>query len=180
MSSSHTNHNYSSLTDFTGGPSTSHFGVYQKTSVGTGDVTIRTLIPVAISAEPYRKALIAKLFSVRFYPSLTQLTSRSVTSWRPSPCISPLIRGCLSGSQRLLLPQSALICFLLLTCRELVSWIPPVNPLRSRIQPSALTILLILPFVPLFQHISLIHERRKKLYFSRYHLGFLSIFGQRW
>ena len=68
MSSSHTNHNYSSLTDFTGGPSTSHFGVYQQTSVGTGDVTIRTLIPVAISAEPYRKALIAKLFFRQILP----------------------------------------------------------------------------------------------------------------
>ena len=61
MSSSHTNHNYSSLTDFTGGLSTSHLGVYQQTSVGTGDVTIRTLVSAAISAEPYRKALITKL-----------------------------------------------------------------------------------------------------------------------
>ena len=68
MSSSHTNHNYSSLTDFTGGLSTSHFGVYQQTSVGTGDVTIRTLVPAAISAEPYRKALIAKLFFRQILP----------------------------------------------------------------------------------------------------------------
>ena len=48
-------------------------------------------------------------FSVRFYPSLTHLTSRSVTSWRPSPCISLSIRGRLSEIQRLLLLQSALI-----------------------------------------------------------------------
>ena len=64
MSSPHINeisHNYSSLTASTGGPSTSYFGVYQQTSVGTGDVTIRTLVPVAISPEPYRKPLIAKL-----------------------------------------------------------------------------------------------------------------------
>ena len=55
-------HNYLSLTASTGGPSSSHFGIYQQTSVGSGDVTTRTLVPVAISAEPYRKALIAKLF----------------------------------------------------------------------------------------------------------------------
>ena len=54
-------HNYLSLTASTGGPSSSHFGIYQQTSVGSGDVTTRTLVPVAISAEPYRKALIAKL-----------------------------------------------------------------------------------------------------------------------
>ena len=73
MSSLHTNHNYSSLTDFTGGPSTSHFGVYQKTSVGTSDVTMRTLVPAAIGAEPYRKALIAKLFFRQILP-LTDAT----------------------------------------------------------------------------------------------------------
>ena len=59
--------------------------------------------------------------SVRFYPSLIQLTSRSATSWRPSPCISQSIRDRLSESPRLLLPQSALIFFLLLTFRELGS-----------------------------------------------------------
>ena len=60
--------NYSSLTDSTGGPRTSHFGIYQQTSVGTGDVTIRTLVPVAISVEPYRKALITKLFFRQILP----------------------------------------------------------------------------------------------------------------
>ena len=38
------------------------FGVYQLTPVGASDATIRTLVPVSISALPYRKALIAKLF----------------------------------------------------------------------------------------------------------------------
>ena len=70
--------NYSSLTASTGGPRTSHLGNYQQTSVGTGDVTIRTLVPSAINAEPYRKALITKLFFIRFYPSLMRFTSRSV------------------------------------------------------------------------------------------------------
>ena len=40
----------------------SHLGVYQQTDVGAGDVSIRTLTPAAISAAPYRKALIAKIF----------------------------------------------------------------------------------------------------------------------
>ena len=60
--------NYSSLTASTGGPRTSHFGIYQQTSVDTGDITIRTLVPVAISAEPYRKALISKLFFRQILP----------------------------------------------------------------------------------------------------------------
>ena len=38
------------------------FGVYQLTAVGASTATIRTLVPVSISAPPYRKALIAKLF----------------------------------------------------------------------------------------------------------------------
>ena len=41
-------------------PNASPLGVYQQTSVGSGDVSIRTLVPTAISAEPYRKALIIK------------------------------------------------------------------------------------------------------------------------
>ena len=38
------------------------FGVYQMTTVGASEATIRTLVPVSTSASPYRKALIAKLF----------------------------------------------------------------------------------------------------------------------
>ena len=48
--------NYLSLTASTGCPSSSHFGIYQQISVGSGDVTIRMLVPAAISVEPYRKA----------------------------------------------------------------------------------------------------------------------------
>ena len=40
----------------------STFGVYQQTAVGLSDLSIRTLVPDPISAEPYRKALITKLF----------------------------------------------------------------------------------------------------------------------
>ena len=38
------------------------YEVYQLTAVGASDVTIRTLVPVSISALPYRIALIAKFF----------------------------------------------------------------------------------------------------------------------
>ena len=46
----------------------STFGVYQQTAVGLSDLSIRTLVSDPISAEPYRKALIAKLF---FYQILS-------------------------------------------------------------------------------------------------------------
>ena len=54
--------NYLSLIASTSGPRSSHFGIYQQTSVGSKEVTIRTLVPAVIFAEPYRKALIAKMF----------------------------------------------------------------------------------------------------------------------
>ena len=65
MSSTNTDdrsNNYLSLTASTSGPRSSHFGIYQQTSVGSKEVTIRTLVPAVIFAEPYRKALIAKMF----------------------------------------------------------------------------------------------------------------------
>ena len=40
----------------------SNFGVYQQTSIGSSSISIRTLVLDVISADPYRKALIAKLF----------------------------------------------------------------------------------------------------------------------
>ena len=51
-----------SLSNRINGSTSSHFGVYQQTLVGTSDVSIRTLVSAAISATPHRKALIAKLF----------------------------------------------------------------------------------------------------------------------
>ena len=45
-----------------GGSAASTFGIYQQTAVGLSDLSIRTLVPDPISAEPYRKALIAKRF----------------------------------------------------------------------------------------------------------------------
>ena len=44
------------------GSAASAFGIYQQTAVGLSDLSIRTLVPDPISAVPYRKALIAKLF----------------------------------------------------------------------------------------------------------------------
>ena len=57
------------------GSSLANFGVYRQTPVGLSELSIRTLVPVPISAEPYRKALIAKLF---FHQILSLADSPSV------------------------------------------------------------------------------------------------------
>ena len=54
----------------------SNFGVYQQTSIGSSDISIHTLVPDAISAEPYCQALIAKLF---FYQIMTLSDTSSVS-----------------------------------------------------------------------------------------------------
>ena len=58
-----------------GGSTASTFGIYQQTAVGLSDLSIRTLVPDPISAEPYRKALVAKLF---FQQTLSLAESPSV------------------------------------------------------------------------------------------------------
>ena len=40
----------------------SFFGAFQQMTVGSSNVTIRTIVPLSISAEPYRKAIVAILF----------------------------------------------------------------------------------------------------------------------
>ena len=57
----HNNNSPHSATSRTMVSSTS--GVYQQTSIGSSDISVRTLVHDAISADPYRKALITKLFS---------------------------------------------------------------------------------------------------------------------
>ena len=58
-----------------GGSVASTFGIYQQTAVGLSDLSIRTLVPDPISAEPYRKALTAKLF---FHKILSLADSPSI------------------------------------------------------------------------------------------------------
>ena len=58
------------------GSSLANFGVYRQTLVGLSELSIRTLVPVPISAEPYRNALIAKLF---FHQILSLADSPSVS-----------------------------------------------------------------------------------------------------
>ena len=53
-----------------------NFSVYMQTLVGLSELSIRTLIPVPVSTEPYRKALIAKLF---FHQILSLTDSHSVS-----------------------------------------------------------------------------------------------------
>ena len=59
------------------GSALANFGVYMQTPVGLSELSIRTLVPVPISAEPYRKALIVKLFFHQIL-SLTDSPSFSV------------------------------------------------------------------------------------------------------
>ena len=70
------NNNITNLGGESGGSSFANLGVYQQTPVGLGKLSIRTLVPDAISVEPYRKALIAKLF---FHQILSLTDSPSVS-----------------------------------------------------------------------------------------------------
>jgi len=70
------NNNVSSLTAGTSGFVFWTFGIYQQTSVGLSGFSIRTLVSDLISAEPYRKVLIAKLF---FHQILSFSDSSSVS-----------------------------------------------------------------------------------------------------
>ena len=47
------------------------FETFQDTTVGRSDLTILTIVPPTISAEPYRKAMIANLF----FPRILSLSS---------------------------------------------------------------------------------------------------------
>ena len=70
------NKNISTLGASNSGFTFANFGVYQKTQVGLSELSIRTLVPDDISAEPYRKVLIAKFF---FHQILSLTDSPSVS-----------------------------------------------------------------------------------------------------
>ena len=55
----------------------SNVGVYQKTVIESSDISIRTLVPDPISAEPYRKSLIAN----RFFRQIITLSDRPSVSF---------------------------------------------------------------------------------------------------
>ena len=72
--------------------SVSLFGTYQDTAVGC-ELTIRTIVPPNISAEPYRKAMVAILFfrriiSLTSSPSITisELTATVTAYFAMSNC----------------------------------------------------------------------------------------------
>ena len=68
------NNNISNLGGGSSGSAFATFGVYQQTPVGLSELSIRTLVPDNISADPYCKALISKLFFHQI-PSLTDFPS---------------------------------------------------------------------------------------------------------
>ena len=59
------------------GSTSSQFGVYQQTEIGFNEVSIRTLLPVSINFELYRKALIVKIL---FHKILTLFVTPSIFS----------------------------------------------------------------------------------------------------
>ena len=66
-----------SLSKRINGPTSSHFGVYQQTKIGSIEVSIRTHFPISISTVPSRKLMIAKIC---FRKILTLSASSSVYS----------------------------------------------------------------------------------------------------
>ena len=70
------NKNVSTLTAGISGSALSNFGLYQHTSVGLSELSIRTLILDAISAETYGKVLIGK---ISFHQILSLSDSPSVS-----------------------------------------------------------------------------------------------------
>ena len=62
------NNNFSTPTVCNSGPTTTIFSVYQQTLFGLREISIRTLVSDTISAEPYRKALVTKLFFCQILP----------------------------------------------------------------------------------------------------------------
>ena len=110
-----------SLSNGNNGPTSFYFCVYQQILVGSGDVSVRTLVPAAISAAPYRKALIAKIFfrqilaltdtsSVSFSDLMSTVTAFSFLFLICRVLDSPMLLGSLLQSQtRTISPQILLI-----------------------------------------------------------------------
>ena len=121
-----------------GVPESSHFGVYQQMDVDTGDVSIRTLVPAAISTVQYRKALIANLF----FRQILALTDTPYTSFNDLMTTVALYVLLNTGAAERGAESTVGIIrfnfFIFLICRVLVSLIPPGNLLWSRTQTIAL------------------------------------------
>ena len=150
----------------------SNFGVYQQISIGSSDTSIRTLIHDVINANPYRKALIVKLF---FHQTMN-------LSDTPSMSFSDLMSTIASyfGLNTEFTEREAETAGinirnafpLFLTCRASAFLTFPVNPLQLRIQfvvPQTLLTLLFVLSLRLSQLISsLLHHL--------YPLNFLSVY----
>ena len=105
--------------------------MYQQPSIVCSDISICTLVPDAISVEPYRKALIVKLLS-RLIMTLADIPSISFSN-----LISTLASyfGLNTGSAEREAKKTAIgirnAFFLDLICSTSVFLTFPVNPLRS-------------------------------------------------
>ena len=121
-----------------GGSDSSPFDVYQQASVGSGNVTIRTLVPAPISAEPYRKTLIAKLF---FCQIISLIDTPSVSFSDLMSTVASYFSLNTGSAERE--AEAAVIClrsafFASLICRGFGWLVSPENPFRFQIPITAL------------------------------------------
>ena len=117
-----------------GVPESSHFGVYQQMDVDTGDVSIRTLVPAIISAVPYRKALIAKLY----FRQILALTASFNDLMTTVVLYFPLNTGAAEIDAESAVDIIRSNVFMFLIYRALASLITPGNQLWLRTQTIAL------------------------------------------
>ena len=165
----------STLTASNSGPVRSNFGVYQQTSVESSEILMRTLVPDAISVEPYCKALITKLFSFQILP-LSDTTFLSFSDLMTTVAFYfGSTRDPLRGRRKPLLSLFSTLYFKFRICKVSALLIFPGDLLRSRIPLIALRISLTLPFVLSFPLPSLIVVLRKNRYLTTFHSTYLSL-----
>ena len=110
----------------------SHFVVYQLTTVGSSDFSKRTLVPVAISAVPYRKALITTIF---FRQILALADTLPVSFSTLMTTVASYFSLNTDATEREVEAAVAIICsiyFVFFIYRALAFFTIPGNQLRSR------------------------------------------------
>ena len=111
--------------------SVSFFGMYQDTAVGS-ELTIRTIVPSSISADPYRKIMIAILFFCRIISlsSSPFVTIRDLTATVTVYFTMPT--GSAKREAERIVKSVCHVFFKSVTFKGLISWIPPEKRFRSR------------------------------------------------
>ena len=138
--------NIHALSTVDDGPVSSYFGVYQQITVASGDVSIRTLVPAAISTAPDHNVLIVKRF---FHQILALADTPSVSFSHLTTTVAMFFSLNTGAAEREMEAAVAFIrygFFVFINCRALVSLTLLWKQLRSRTRITSLQILLI--YVP--------------------------------